>query len=40
MSHELQLILNITIAVATALAGGLVAHWLRQSPIVGYLLAA
>ncbi|HEX8236196.1 MAG TPA: cation:proton antiporter [Abditibacteriaceae bacterium] len=39
MSHELQLILNITIAIGTALAGGLAAHWLRQSPIVGYLLA-
>jgi CPA2 family monovalent cation:H+ antiporter-2 len=39
MSHELQLIFHITVAVATALAGGLVAHWLRQSPIVGYLLA-
>lgn len=39
MSHEHQLILNITIAIAVALAGGLVAHRLKQSPIVGYLLA-
>ncbi len=39
MSHELQLIFNLTIAIAVALAGGLVAHWLRQSPIVGYLVA-
>lgn len=39
MSHELQLILNITVAIGTALAGGLAAHWLRQSPIVGYLVA-
>ncbi len=39
MSHELQLIFNMTIAIAVALAGGLVAHWLRQSPIVGYLVA-
>jgi CPA2 family monovalent cation:H+ antiporter-2 len=39
MSHELQLILNMTIAITIALAGGLVAHWLRQSPIVGYLVA-
>lgn len=39
MSHELQLILNLTIAIATALVGGLAAHWLRQSPIIGYLLA-
>jgi len=39
MSHELQLIFNITVAIAVALAGGLVAHWLRQSPIVGYLIA-
>lgn len=39
MSHELQLIFNITVAIAVALAGGLAAHWLRQSPIVGYLVA-
>lgn len=39
MTHELQLIFNITVAIAVALAGGLAAHWLRQSPIVGYLLA-
>ncbi len=39
MSHELQLIFNMTVAIAVALAGGLVAHWLRQSPIVGYLVA-
>lgn len=39
MSHELELIRNLTIAIATALAGGLVAHTLRQSPIVGYIVA-
>lgn len=39
MNHEQQLILNLTIAIAVALAGGLAAHWLRQSPIVGYLVA-
>lgn len=39
MSHELQLIVSITVAVATALVGGLLAHALRQSPIVGYLAA-
>ena len=39
MSHEFQLILNLTIAIAVALVGGLVAHRLKQSPIVGYLVA-
>lgn len=39
MTHEIQLILQITIAITVALVGGLAAHWLRQSPIVGYLLA-
>lgn len=39
MSHELHLIINMTVTIAIALAGGLVAHWLRQSPIVGYLVA-
>ena len=39
MNHELQIILGITVAVATALVGGLVAHRLKLSPIVGYLLA-
>src|SRR5256714_4983992 len=35
----MHLILNVAIAVTIALAGGLVAHWLRQSVVVGYLLA-
>jgi CPA2 family monovalent cation:H+ antiporter-2 len=39
MSHEHQLILNLTIAITVALIGGLVANWMRQSPIVGYLVA-
>ncbi len=39
MSHELELIFNMTVAIAVALVGGLAAHWLRQSPIVGYLVA-
>lgn len=39
MSHELPLILNVAVATAIALVGGLIAHWLRQSVIVGYLLA-
>src|SRR5438067_13292084 len=39
VSHEMHLILNVAIAVTIALAGGLVAHWLRQSVVVGYLLA-
>jgi CPA2 family monovalent cation:H+ antiporter-2 len=39
LSHELQMILNIAIAIGVALGGGLAAHALRQSPLVGYLLA-
>ena len=39
MSHELHLILNVAIATAIALVGGLIAHRLRQSVIVGYLVA-
>ncbi len=39
MSHELHLLLNIAVAVTIALAGGLLAHRLRQSVIVGYILA-
>ena len=38
MSHEHQLILNLTVAITIALIGGLVAHRLKQSPIVGYLV--
>jgi K+:H+ antiporter len=36
---EFHLILNLAIAVTAALIGGLIAHRLRQSVIVGYLLA-
>ncbi len=39
MSAELHLVQNVAIAVAVALIGGLLAHRLRQSVIVGYLLA-
>ncbi|MDP9371356.1 MAG: cation:proton antiporter [Chloroflexota bacterium] len=39
MSEELHLLLNVAVAVAIALVGGLLAHALRQSVIVGYLLA-
>ena len=39
MLQEPQLILDVTVALAAALAGGVIAHWLRQSVIVGYLLA-
>ena len=39
MNPELHLILNVAIATATVLAGGLIAHRLHQSVIVGYLLA-
>ncbi len=39
MSHELQLIYNVAVATTIALLGGLVAHRLKQSVIVGYLVA-
>src|SRR5207248_5159846 len=39
MSAEFHLILNVAVAVLIALVGGLLAHRLRQSVIVGYLLA-
>lgn len=39
MGQQIPLILNVTIALAIAVAGGFVASWLRQSPILGYLLA-
>lgn len=39
MSQELHLIQNVAIAVTVALIGGLLAHRLRQSVIVGYLVA-
>ena len=39
MSHELQIILSITVAVVVALVGGMIAHRLKLSPIVGYLVA-
>lgn len=39
MSHELQLIFGITVAISIAWVGGLIAHHLRQSPIIGYLVA-
>jgi CPA2 family monovalent cation:H+ antiporter-2 len=39
VSAEFHLILNVAIAVTVALIGGLIAHRLHQSVIVGYLLA-
>lgn len=39
MSHELHVILNVAVAVTIALIGGLLAHRLHQSVILGYLLA-
>jgi CPA2 family monovalent cation:H+ antiporter-2 len=39
MSQEMHLLVNIAVAVAVALVGGLLAHSLRQPVIVGYLLA-
>ncbi|MBC7983027.1 MAG: cation:proton antiporter, partial [Candidatus Obscuribacterales bacterium] len=39
MEQELPLVLNITIALTIAVIGGVVASTLKQSPILGYLLA-
>jgi monovalent cation:H+ antiporter-2, CPA2 family len=39
MGHEAQFIANLTVAFIIALAGGLLAHKLRQSPMLGYLAA-
>jgi CPA2 family monovalent cation:H+ antiporter-2 len=39
MGHESPLVLNVAVALAIAVAGGFAASWLRQSPILGYLLA-
>lgn len=39
LNPELHLLVNITIATVVALIGGLIAHRLRQSVIVGYLVA-
>jgi monovalent cation:H+ antiporter-2, CPA2 family len=39
MPQELPLIFNVAIALAIAVAGGFLASWMRQSPILGYLLA-
>jgi monovalent cation:H+ antiporter-2, CPA2 family len=39
MAQEIPLVLNVAVALAIAVAGGLAASWLKQSPILGYLLA-
>ena len=39
MTHELPLLLNIAVALAYALAGGLIARRIGLPPIAGYLLA-
>lgn len=39
MHGEFPIVLNITIALVVALAGGLVARWLRLPAIIGYLVA-
>ena len=39
MPHDLDLIFTLTGGLTAALALGFVTHWLRLSPIVGYLLA-
>ena len=39
MATEIPLILNVAVALAIAVAGGFTASWLKQSPILGYLLA-
>jgi len=39
MNHSIPVVLNVAVALAIAVAGGFAASWLRQSPILGYLLA-
>jgi CPA2 family monovalent cation:H+ antiporter-2 len=39
MPEAVPLVLNVAVALAIAVAGGFAASWLRQSPILGYLLA-
>jgi monovalent cation:H+ antiporter-2, CPA2 family len=39
MTDETPVVLNVAVALAIAVAGGFVASRLRQSPILGYLLA-
>ncbi|HEY6171643.1 MAG TPA: cation:proton antiporter, partial [Candidatus Kapabacteria bacterium] len=39
MHGEFPIVLNITIALVVALAGGLAARWLRLPAIIGYLVA-
>ncbi|HEU4600714.1 MAG TPA: cation:proton antiporter [Steroidobacteraceae bacterium] len=39
MGEPVPVVLNVAIALAIAVAGGFAASWLRQSPILGYLLA-
>jgi CPA2 family monovalent cation:H+ antiporter-2 len=39
MTHDIPLVLNVAVALSIAVAGGFAASWLRQSPILGYLLA-
>lgn len=39
MNHEIPLVLNVAVALAVAVAGGFAASALRQSPILGYMLA-
>lgn len=39
MGESVPIVLNVAVALAIAVAGGFVASWLRQSPILGYLLA-
>ncbi len=39
MLDEFNLIMNMAIVLGAALAGGLAARFLKQSPIIGYLLA-
>jgi CPA2 family monovalent cation:H+ antiporter-2 len=39
MHSTAPLLLNVTVALAIAVAGGIAASRLRQSPILGYLLA-
>ena len=39
MDSPTPIVLNVAVALAIAVAGGFAASWMRQSPILGYLLA-
>src|SRR5215469_6638465 len=39
MPNELDILFKLSVCLVAALVGGFVTHWMKLSPIVGYLLA-